>query len=108
MPLPETATLSAPAAEPRPAKQVPAGRRVLVVGAGAVGSLLGALLGTVGWDVTLVRIFEPDSERPLILIRPDGARTTIGVHRFTRTADAPAPEIRSEERRVGKECRSRW
>ena len=93
MPLPETATLSAPAAEPRPAKQVPAGRRVLVVGAGAVGSLLGALLGTVGYDVTLVRIFEPDSERPLILIRPDGTRTTVAVHRLTRTADAPTPDL---------------
>ena len=99
MPVPETATPSAPAAGLRPAKRVPAGRRVparrrvLVVGAGAVGSLLGALLGTVGWDVTLVRIFEPDSERPLILIRPDGARATIEVHRFTRTADAPAPDL---------------
>ncbi|HEX7611175.1 MAG TPA: 2-dehydropantoate 2-reductase N-terminal domain-containing protein, partial [Candidatus Limnocylindrales bacterium] len=93
MPVPETATPSAPAAGQRPAKRVPAGRRVLVVGAGAVGSLLGALLGTVGYDVTLVRIFEPDSERPLILIRPDSTRVTIPVHRFTRTADAPAPDL---------------
>ena len=68
-------------------------RRVLVVGAGAVGSFLGALLGSVGHDVTLVRIFEPDSERPLDMIRPDGSRLTIPVHRFTRTEDAPEPDL---------------
>ena len=72
---------------------VPAKRRVLVVGAGAVGSLLGALLGTVGYDVTLVRIFEPDSNRALTLIRPDGSRVVVPLHRFTRTADAPAPDL---------------
>ena len=33
--------------------------RTLVVGAGAVGSLLGALLGSVGHDVSLVRISSP-------------------------------------------------
>jgi 2-dehydropantoate 2-reductase len=70
-----------------------AGRRTLVVGAGAVGSFLGALLGSIGHDVTLVRIFEPDSERPLVLVRSDGSRVTIPVHRFTRTEDAPAPDL---------------
>jgi 2-dehydropantoate 2-reductase len=68
-------------------------RRTLVVGAGAVGSFLGALLGSVGHDVTLVRIFEPDSERPVTLVRPDGSRVTIPAHRFTRTQDAPAPDL---------------
>jgi 2-dehydropantoate 2-reductase len=68
-------------------------RRILVVGAGAVGSFLGALLGSIGHDVTLVRIFEPDSERPIVLVRPDGSRTTIPVHRFTRTEDAPTPDL---------------
>ena len=67
--------------------------RTLIVGAGAVGSFLGALLGSAGQDVTLIRIFEPDSERALTLIRPDGSRTTIPVHRFTRTEDAPAPDF---------------
>jgi 2-dehydropantoate 2-reductase len=68
-------------------------RRTLVVGAGAVGSFLGALLGSVGDDVTLVRIFEPDSERPLTLTRPDGSKAMIPVHRFTRTEDVPAPDL---------------
>ena len=67
--------------------------RTLVVGAGAVGSFLGALLGSVGHDVTLVRIFEPDSERPLVLARPDGTSAAIPVHRVTRTEDAPAPDL---------------
>jgi 2-dehydropantoate 2-reductase len=67
--------------------------RTLVVGAGAVGSFLGALLGSVGHDVTLIRIFEPDSERPLTLVRPDGSRTKVPVHRFTRTEDAAAPDL---------------
>lgn len=84
------------AAEPAPAAAAPPApspRRVLVVGAGAVGSFLGALLGSIGYDVTLVRIFEPDSERPIVLVKPDGVRATIPVHRFTRTADAPAPDL---------------
>jgi 2-dehydropantoate 2-reductase len=68
-------------------------RRTLVVGAGAVGSFLGALLGSVGHEVTLIRIFEKDSERPLTLVRPDGSRATIPVHRFTKTADAQAPDL---------------
>jgi 2-dehydropantoate 2-reductase len=67
--------------------------RTLVVGAGAVGSFLGTLLGLAGHDVTLVRIFEPDSERPLVLVRPDGSRTTIPVHRLTRTQDAQIPDL---------------
>ena len=93
MPVPQTTTPGALATEAGPAERVTAAKRVLVVGAGAVGSLLGGLLGSVGYDVTLVRIFEPDSERPLILIRPDGTRSTIPVRRFTRTADAPEPDL---------------
>lgn len=83
----------------RPAAATPSGpgepalRRTLVVGAGAVGSFLGALLGAAGHDVTLVRIFEPNSSRPIDLIRPDGTRLTIPVLRVARTQDAPAPDL---------------
>jgi 2-dehydropantoate 2-reductase len=63
------------------------------VGAGAVGSFLGALLGSAGHDVTLVRIFEPDSSRPIDLVRPNGARVTVPVLRVTRTQDARAPDL---------------
>jgi 2-dehydropantoate 2-reductase len=55
--------------------------------------MLGALLGTAGYDVTLIRIFEPNSERPLTLIRPDGSRVVVPVHRLTKTEDAPAPDL---------------
>src|SRR5512140_2168234 len=79
---------AAPVGTPRSTR-----RRTLVVGAGAVGSFLGVLLASAGHDVTLVRIFEPDSERPVELIRPDGSHTTIPVHRVTHTADAAPPDL---------------
>ena len=79
-----------PAAPATPPVRAP---RTLVVGAGAVGTLLGALLGSAGHDVTLVRIFEPDSSRPVDLVRPDGSRLTIPVVRVTHTEDAPAPDL---------------
>lgn len=84
-----------PAPDPgQSAQPAPGSRgRTLVVGAGAVGSFLGVLLASAGHDVTLVRIFEPNSERPVELIRPDGSHATIPVHRVTRTADAPAPDL---------------
>jgi 2-dehydropantoate 2-reductase len=66
---------------------------VLVVGAGAVGTFLGALLGRVGADVTLVRIFEEPSEKPITLVRPDGSRRVVPVHRVTNTADARRPDL---------------
>ena len=88
-------TATTPARTNRGADAAAAGpsTRTLVVGAGAVGSFLGALLGVAGHDVTLIRIFEPDSERPLVLVRPDGSRTTVPVHRLTRTSDAAAPDL---------------
>jgi 2-dehydropantoate 2-reductase len=90
---PARATASAPVSSEVDSGVGPTGRHTLVVGAGAVGSYLGALLGSVGHDVTLIRIFEPDSERPLVLVRPDGSRVTVPVHRHTRTADATAPDL---------------
>jgi 2-dehydropantoate 2-reductase len=93
-----TSTRTSPEITPAPVAAqgaVPPARskRTLVVGAGAVGSFLGALLGSVGHEVTLVRIFEPDSERPVELIRPDGRRTSIPVHRITHTVDATEPDL---------------
>ena len=87
---PRPATGGAP--EPG-ASRPPASRRTLVVGAGAVGSFLGGLLATAGHDVTLVRIFEPHSNRPLDLVRPDSGRVTLSMRRVTRTEDASAPEL---------------
>jgi 2-dehydropantoate 2-reductase len=76
-----------------PKPGAPQRKRVLVVGAGAVGSFLGTLLGSVGHDVTLVRIFEEPSEKAVTLVRADGTRVEVPVHRVTRTADAQPPDL---------------
>lgn len=68
-------------------------KKLLIVGAGAVGSFLGTLLGSVGYEVTLVRIFEPPSEKPVTLVRPDGTRVVVPVHRVSRTEDASRPDL---------------
>ncbi len=68
-------------------------RHVLVVGAGAVGSFLGCLLGSVGNEITLVRIFEEPSERPVALVRPDGSRAVVAAHRVKRTVESSKPDL---------------
>ena len=75
------------------ARNDPTPKRLLVVGAGAVGSFLGTLLGSVGYDVTLVRIFEQPSEKPVTLVRRDGTRVVVPVHRVTRTEDSAHPDL---------------
>ena len=81
--------MSGPQAAPSSARP----RHVLVVGAGAVGSFLGCLLGSVGCEITLVRIFEESSERPVTLVRPDGSRVAVAVHRVKRTVEAAWPDL---------------
>jgi 2-dehydropantoate 2-reductase len=81
-----------PTAPQQTSPRAPKGR-VLVVGAGAVGSFLGTLLGSVGYDVTLVRIFEQPSERPVTLVRSDGTRQVVAVHRVTKTEDSSPPDL---------------
>ncbi len=78
---------------PRPQSGSPRPERVLVVGAGAVGSFLGTLLGSAGYEVTLVRIFEPPSEKPVTLVRPDGTRSAVPTHRVTATDESTAPDL---------------
>jgi 2-dehydropantoate 2-reductase len=67
--------------------------RILVVGAGAVGSFLGTLLAAAGNEVTLVRIFEPSSTDPMTLVSPDGAVQSFPVRRVSRTEEAPEPDL---------------
>src|SRR3989442_15829996 len=86
-----------------------AGEKLLIVGAGMTVKLL-ALLAVPPAVVTLIGPVEA----------PLGTVAAIEVDEFTvkpaltplnRTALAPVklvPLMRSEERRVGKECRSRW
>ena len=53
----------------------------------------GTLLGSVGYEVTLVRIFEPPSEKPVTLVRPDGTRQAIPTHRVTKTENSSRPDL---------------
>src|SRR5437762_13685867 len=90
----------------------------IVIGAGPAGSTSARLLAQAGWSVALVEktafprrkvCGEFISATSLPLVQDGG----IGAEFFA----AAGPEIRrvglfarerSEERRVGKECRSRW
>lgn len=57
--------------------------RILIIGAGAVGSFIGARSALAGHDVTLVgrrALAEAVQAGGLTLIEPDGARTTANVH----------------------------
>ena len=69
----------------------------VLFGAGLEIETKGAALGLLA---VMVRIRVADVEVPAELLA------------FTLTFDVPAtdgvPEMRAEERRVGKECRSRW
>jgi len=67
--------------------------KILVVGAGAVGSFLGTLLAAAGNDVTLVRIFELSSNEPMTLVSPDGAVQSFPVRRVSRTEKAADPDL---------------
>src|SRR5256885_11325479 len=69
---------------------------------------------TVGYDVTF-EIMECEPAGVLVGVGPGAACTSrgvlgLGVPQVTATADCAAARdaYRSEERRVGKECRSRW
>ncbi len=67
--------------------------RVLIIGAGAVGSLIGARLALAGQDVTLVgraALRDAVAADGLTLIAPDGARQTTRPQVATSAADALA------------------
>jgi 2-dehydropantoate 2-reductase len=85
-----------PAPEPRGLNPTPRDRpplKILVVGAGAVGSFLGTLLAAAGNDVILVRIFEQSSAEPMTLVSPDGAVQSFPVRRVSHTEEAPEPDL---------------
>jgi 2-dehydropantoate 2-reductase len=64
--------------------------RVVVVGAGGVGSLLGWALAAEGGEVTLVRrgTRRPSGTERLVVVRPDGSRAETSVTMANRPADA--------------------
>ena len=72
--------------------------KILILGAGQVGSTLAKYLGSD--DENDITIIDKDETNLLSLQRHLDVKTVLG--------HASYPNIRSEERRVGKECRSRW
>jgi len=69
--------------------------RVMVVGAGAVGSFVGGTLAAAGADVVLVsRSAAPTASAPLTLVDPDGTERTVAIARAAagRLDDCPTPD----------------
>src|SRR5256885_11769000 len=98
-----------------------------VLGAGAMGSILGGHLARAGHSVVMLARGERAQQlerhgltikglvafsTPVTTLREPAAlksaRTLIVAIKTPATAAALAALRRSEERRVGKECRSRW
>ena len=65
-----------------------------------MGRVIGIDLGTTNSCVSIM-----DGTQPKVLENSEGARTTPSMVSFD---EENSRLIRSEERRVGKECRSRW
>ena len=66
-------------------------RRVAVLGAGAVGTLLGGLLAASGSEVTLLDPRVPDAGDEIVIHEPDGRRVVVGVRRAGSPAELAAP-----------------
>jgi 2-dehydropantoate 2-reductase len=69
--------------------------KVLVIGAGAVGSLLGWALAAAGHEVTLLRRHhEPGAEADeLVIVRPDGSRAVAPATIVADPAQVATPEL---------------
>src|SRR5579871_577813 len=102
--------------------------KICIYGAGAIGGYLGVQFARAGADVSLIargahlaamrssglKLLIGDEERvvhprctdnPAELGVQDIVIICLKAHSITGTIDAMKPLIRSEERRVGKECR---
>ena len=62
--------------------------RVVIIGAGAIGSLLAALLSSAGSEVVLVdrHAIDGDPGSAVTVVEPSGRRVTARVHRVTSTS----------------------
>src|SRR5207245_4749169 len=72
----------------------------ILAGGGIAGLTMACALAQRGWSVTL---HERNSE-----LREMGAALYLKVNSLTVLKELGALDARSEERRVGKECTSRW
>src|SRR3712207_4942388 len=85
--------------------------RVAAVADDDRGVLVEADVGTVGTTALLHRADDDGLDHVALLHAGAGQRVLDGAHddvTDARVASPGATENRSEERRVGKECRSRW
>ena len=74
------------------------------------GGFGGGPFGGAGMPAEKPMRFGPSVRRLLARLKPEGMRlaAVIGLGITSVTFLVIGPKIRSEERRVGKECRSRW
>src|SRR5687767_16033540 len=79
----------------------------------AANWLLGVPLAIIGillaaWLLRIVARWAIRRGTRRIMLPPEMLTNRIGAITGTHQAEGVAQEIRSEERRVGKECRARW
>ena len=72
-----------------------------IIGAGPVGGIMGVHLANAGHHVVLVDVMTEHLDEIKINGFSLTGHTDMNSH-------FPRERLRSEERRVGKECRSRW
>src|ERR1051326_8261827 len=76
----------------------------------AVGS--GTLFTFIGdspiCDVLSFHVLSSGSSKPTLALQIAGTTNNVSVIPFTAAIKLNFIDLRSEERRVGKECRSRW
>src|ERR1019366_3573615 len=72
----------------------------------AVGPSVAKIPGLASWTLVSTRFERPAAVSIAISSEVDGG--TAGQRKSTRSDEAYKTGERSEERRVGKECRSRW
>ena len=82
------------------------------IGAGNMGgAILRGYAPFANEDGNEILVYTPTVEKREAIARETGATATDGIKDIVRTTDIiilGVKTTRSEERRVGKECRSRW
>ena len=80
---------------------------IVTGGAGGIGGVLARGLGGEGAKIVVVDIDGAGATRFAAEMEADG-HGALGVQTDVGSIESTEAMARSEERRVGKECRSRW